>query len=101
MRICQYLDLDVLRLTAASAVRLLPRTSPHFFVLGKTSDKNLFFYHHIFNARMCFAKIIITADILIEDFGGQARSAVLSAISVFLTPSAIGRLLADSVLCHF
>ena len=62
--------------------------------------ENFLFNQHIFQSGVVFDKIHILGDVLVQDFGGRARLAIFHAISVALTPTAVGRLLADGVLCH-
>lgn len=63
--------------------------------------KDFLFNQHIFQSGVVFDKVHVLRDVLVQDFGGCARLAVLQAISVALAPTAVGRLLADGVLCHF
>ena len=69
-------------------------------MLSHTLGKDFLFNQYIFQSGVVFNKVHVLCDVLVQDFRGCARLAALHAISVALTPTAIGRLLADGILCH-
>ena len=63
-------------------------------------DKNLSFYINILQSSVTFNKVVVSADISIQDFGGEARLAKCGEVAILFAKGNVGLLLGYGASCH-